>query len=295
VLDLETTGLSPSFDEIIEAAAIRVRNGIEVARYEQLINPGRPVGGFITGLTGITDAMLVSRPSFDDVATSLWEFIGNDVIVGHSIAFDRNFLYDHMLPLGYQVVNNTVDTMRIGKRVFPGERHYRLDDLVERTGVTLEVPRHRALGDVLITQAVYNSMCVMASANPTILERVTRPKTKTRTRTSQLKTSDIVAIEDVDEDNPLFGFTFCFTGTLERMVRKEAWQLVVNCGGILDQTVTRETNYLVMGETDYSRTVAGQESSKTLKARRLQQSGSDIHLIPETVFYDMLAEAGIGA
>ena len=112
--------------------------------------------------------------------------------------------------------------------------------------------------------AIYRKLCDMASADSAALERLSRSKT------SQLKASDVVATEDFNEDNPLFGFTFCFTGTLEKMGRKEAWQLVVNCGGILGQGVTQETNYLVMGETDYSRTVGGQESSKTQKARHLQ-------------------------
>jgi len=94
---------------------------------------------------------------------------------------------------------------------------------------------------------------------------------------------------DFDTDSPVFGMSFAFTGKLERMTRKEAMQAVANKGGICCDGVVATTNYLVLGNNDYCKSIQGGKSSKQKKAEKMQLSGADISIISENVFYDMLS------
>lgn len=72
------------------------------------------------------------------------------------------------------------------------------------------------------------------------------------------------------------------------MLRKDAMQLVVNLGGILDNSVNKQTNYLILGNNDYNAILKGEKSSKHKKAEKLQLEGQDISIIDEYTFYDLL-------
>src|SRR3954453_22996129 len=92
VLDLETTGGSPSDDSITEIGAIKVRGGECLGTFQTLVNPGRAIPPSITILTGISDAMVVPAPRIEHVLPSLLEFCRDSVIVGHNVRFDVGFL-----------------------------------------------------------------------------------------------------------------------------------------------------------------------------------------------------------
>ena len=92
VLDLETTGLDPVSDQIIEIAAIRFRDGEESDRFESLVNPGIPIPDFITKLTGISDKDVEHAPALDSVFENCLRFIGNSPLIGHQINFDAAFI-----------------------------------------------------------------------------------------------------------------------------------------------------------------------------------------------------------
>lgn len=95
---------------------------------------------------------------------------------------------------------------------------------------------------------------------------------------------------DFDETHPLFGKLCVFTGTLEKMLRKDAMQLVVDLGGQVGNSVTKKTNYLILGNNDYCPTIKDGKSSKHKKAEALKLSGVDIEVISEDVFYDMISD-----
>lgn len=91
-----------------------------------------------------------------------------------------------------------------------------------------------------------------------------------------------------DETHPLYGKACCFTGALESMQRKDAMQLVVDLGGTCTDSITKKTNFLILGNTDYCSNVKGNKTSKTLKAEKAKLSGQDIEIISENVFLDMI-------
>ena len=91
---------------------------------------------------------------------------------------------------------------------------------------------------------------------------------------------------DFDCDNPLYNKVVVFTGTLERMQRKEAMQHVVDLGGSVGDTVTEKTNYLVLADHVYN--TKNGKSTKQKKAEALKIKGFDIDVIPENIFYEFL-------
>lgn len=157
-LDIETTGLSPDYDDIIEVSAIRVRDRENVATFSETINIERPLPPFITSLTGITDSDLKCSACAENVLNRFTDFLGEDIILGHNVNFDINFLYDKCLEkTGYILNNNYIDTLKISKKLLPWMKHHRLDDLVDYYGIKART-LHRALGDCELTVKCYFSM-----------------------------------------------------------------------------------------------------------------------------------------
>ena len=96
VFDIETTGLDASYDEIIEIGALKIKNNEIVDKFTSLIKPKYPIDEFITELTGITNEMVKDAPLINEVLPRFIDFIGDEILVGHNINFDINFVYDNL-------------------------------------------------------------------------------------------------------------------------------------------------------------------------------------------------------
>jgi DNA polymerase III epsilon subunit family exonuclease len=159
VFDLETTGISPKMDEVIEISAVKVRGGAIVDEFSKLVNPGRPIPYGASAVNNIFDHMVAEAPFFEDVLPQFFDFAGADVLVGHNIhKFDMNFLYrDAERYFGKTVSNDYIDTLKIAKICFPDWKHRRLGDLAEHYGISTR-GAHRALADCLMNQQVFELM-----------------------------------------------------------------------------------------------------------------------------------------
>lgn len=158
IFDIETTGLSSSRDEIIEIAAIKVRDNKIVDRFNRLVKPDARIDEFITELTGITNEMVADAPSIKQVLPEFMDFIGNGFLMGHNVNFDINFVYDMLEKNGLGVLKNDfVDTMRFAKTIMPGLSGYKLINLADYFNVDAS-NNHRALKDCVITFEVYQEM-----------------------------------------------------------------------------------------------------------------------------------------
>lgn len=155
LFDLETTGISCNYDEVIEISAVKVRNGRIVEEFSELVNPGRKIPKEASMVNNITDKMVAGASSFDEVLPRFLAFIGDDVLAGHNIhSFDMKFLYrDCERFFGQTLTNDYIDTLRIAKLVFPDWRHRRLGDLAEHYGIST-AGAHRALADCRMNQQV---------------------------------------------------------------------------------------------------------------------------------------------
>jgi ATP-dependent DNA helicase DinG len=153
-LDIETTGLDPSRDAIIEIGLVRFQGARIEDTWQSLINPGRPVPPFITQLTGIDDAMLANAPRITGVLDNVLKIVGDLPILGHNIGFDISFL--RQLGLFHQ--NQLLDTYDLASVLMPDAGRYRLDALASALGV-IPQQRHRAFEDASTTHQVYLRLC----------------------------------------------------------------------------------------------------------------------------------------
>jgi DNA polymerase III subunit epsilon len=164
VLDLETTGGSPTACAITEVGAVKVRGGELLGTFQTLVNPGVPIPHEITYLTGITHAMVVPAPRIDAVLSPFVGFVGDAVIVGHNVRFDLAFLAAAMDHHGWpRFANVVVDTCSLARRLVRDEvPNCKLGTLAGylRAGHT---PTHRALDDARATAGVLHALLERAA------------------------------------------------------------------------------------------------------------------------------------
>ena len=182
VLDFETTGLSPrGGDRITEVAALRVRDGRVVERYVTLVNAGVRIPSFITGLTGITNAMVASAPPATRVICELVEFLADDLVVAHNAGFDHGFLTAEIERGGLTArAYRTLCTMRLARRLTPGLHSYKLSLLAAHLGVTYGGAAHRAEADAQVAVDVLHEIANrvveqhrLSTVDPELLRQVT--------------------------------------------------------------------------------------------------------------------------
>lgn len=176
VVDLETTGLEPETDRIIEIGAIKFSKGEEAETFETLVDPQRPIPDFITRLTGITDDDVVKAPKISEVFTKLGAFIGDAPIVGHQVNFDASFLEYHFRIMHndfeswedrvkrFKYVDNLrLDTLFLSRILMPFLPRHKLASVAGAFGIDLE-SAHRAIEDARATGLVFLNLVDRALA-----------------------------------------------------------------------------------------------------------------------------------
>lgn len=155
-IDLETTGLDPKRDRIIEIGAVKVKQGRIAAEWETFVNPGRKLEEHIVELTGIRDEMLASAKKISDLLPVFFTFLEDHVLLGHSILFDFSFLKKAAVNEKMGFERQGIDTLKIARKY--------LKDLESRSLGALcrhyDIPHsaHRALKDARATTALYRKL-----------------------------------------------------------------------------------------------------------------------------------------
>ncbi len=159
VFDLETTGLSPVTDRIIEISAVKVRGGKVQDTFSTLVNPGRPIPAAASRVNGITDAMVMDAPVLKAVWGRFLDFIGNEILVGHNIhSFDMKFLNAAMQEFYRQdLENDYIDTLYMARNCMKNLSRHRLVDLAACFGISTQ-GAHRALNDCMMNQKCFEEM-----------------------------------------------------------------------------------------------------------------------------------------
>lgn len=160
-IDIESTGLDENRDAIIEIAAVKFNGRRVEDEFTTLVNPGKAIPDFITGLTGIDNAMVRSAPRLSDIAHKLTAFVGDSPILGHNVKFDIGFLRK----AGLFQFNQTIDTYELASVLMPTASRYNLGSLGQQLSIPLPAT-HRALDDARVTQAAYVRLLDMARELP---------------------------------------------------------------------------------------------------------------------------------
>lgn len=154
-LDVESTGLNPTIDNVIEVGLIVFDRDHEIARYTQTVRPPRPAGKDILRLTGLSQDDLDASPTFPEIAETVAGYIGDRPLVGHNIGFDISMLNGE----GMSLSNRPVDTYQLATAIMPDLPNYQLGTISSILGYDIPVAeRHRAMGDVIATVHVFRQL-----------------------------------------------------------------------------------------------------------------------------------------
>jgi DNA polymerase-3 subunit alpha (Gram-positive type) len=158
IFDLETTGLDPVKNEIIEIGAMKIESGEIKGIFNKLINPGSPLTSEIVNITGITDEMLKDAPKIKDVLPGFLEFIGQSSLIAHNADFDMSFIRDKLKThLGRDLRNQSICTLMLSRILLPNLGNHKLHTVAGYFKIPLYA-RHRAIGDVEATFQVWQNM-----------------------------------------------------------------------------------------------------------------------------------------
>lgn len=281
---------------------IAIIDGLEItARGSWLIRPPELYfEPYNTYIHGITEEDVADKPEFSKLWDGFRQYFEDRLVLAHNASFDISVLR-HVLDV-YGIPYPQLCylcTRVVAKHLWSGLHGYGLTTVCEYLGV--EFKHHDAEEDAVACAevALRASHQVRAAtiaelvANAGILTGQLHPGGYKPCHIRQ-KHEGLAAIRptagDFNQHHPFFGRTVVFTGTLQSMVRKEAAQKVVNSGGHCGESVTRETNFLVLGDLEFSKLKGEVKSTKLRKAESVLASGGDIEIISEADFLRMLAE-----
>ncbi len=161
VFDIETTGIGASRCKIIEIGAVRVnKDGEEIGRFSEFINPGVPIPYKIQQLTSITDEMVKNAPPIEVILPKFLEFCKGAMLVAHNANFDTEFIKENCRKLGYEYPFTALDTMTLAYVILPELGRYNLDRLCKHFGV-VNAHHHRACDDADVTAKIFVKLMEM--------------------------------------------------------------------------------------------------------------------------------------
>lgn len=156
--DLETTGLSPVKDKIIEIGALKVKEGKIIAKFKEFINPQMKLPERIVELTNITDAMLMVADTEDKVVRRFLDFVGDDIIMGHNLGFDYSFIKTAAHKQQREFEKMGIDTLELCRVLMPDMESKSLSSMCRHYNIVNEYA-HRAYDDAKATALLYVNLC----------------------------------------------------------------------------------------------------------------------------------------
>ena len=220
-LDLETTGLNPRTDQILELGAARIRNGRVEDTYAAFINIGKKIPEFIVGLTGITDEMAAGGLPLEEALDGFLDFCGEAPILGHNVLFDYSFLKQKLANAGRSFDREGIDTLARAKKFLPELPSRTLEALCLHYGISQE-KKHRAYEDALSAYRLYECLGrEFFSASPAAFEPkplVYQVKKESPVTISQKRyLNDLIKYHRIETD-----------AVLEQLTKSEASRMIDN-------------------------------------------------------------------
>lgn len=154
VFDLETTGIDASKDEITEIGAVKIVDGEIVETFATLIKPKQSIPEFITKITGISNDMVKTAPSIEEVLPDFYKFCHQSTLVAYNINFDYRFINHIGSKNGYKFNHKQIDAMYLARVGIPGLKRFTLKDATARLGIEL-TNAHRAVFDAVATAKLF--------------------------------------------------------------------------------------------------------------------------------------------
>ena len=160
VFDLETTGFSPSKNQIIEIGAVKVVNGSITERFSTFVNPKVPIPFEIEQLTSINDDMVLDAPVIDEILPKFMEFCQDAVMVAHNADFDMSFIKHNCSTQGLECEKTVLDTVALSRVLLPSLNRFKLDTVAKALNISL-AHHHRAVDDAACTAEIFVKLVEM--------------------------------------------------------------------------------------------------------------------------------------
>lgn len=193
-LDLETTGLKPDIEKIIQVGAVKFRGDQILDRFDTFVNPGRPIPEFVQRLTGIRPDQVARAPFFSSISQKLEHFLQDHPVVGHNVNFDLRFLETH----GLYLDNPHYDTWELASFLLPRTAEYSLGALARKFGLDHD-RAHQAIDDAIATQQLFVTLLRQAGElDPDLLDYVNTLATRGNWNVANL----LSGIESESETEP---------------------------------------------------------------------------------------------
>ena len=160
VFDLETTGFSPSKNQIIEIGAVKVVNGSIAQRFSTFVNPKVPIPFEIEQLTSINDDMVLDAPVIDEILPKFMEFCQDAVMVAHNADFDMSFIKHNCSTQGLECEKTVLDTVALSRVLLPSLNRFKLDTVAKALNISL-AHHHRAVDDAACTAEIFVKLVEM--------------------------------------------------------------------------------------------------------------------------------------
>ncbi len=158
IADIETTGLNPVYESIIEISALKIVENNVVEEFSSLVKPEKEISPFITKLTGITNKMVENAEEKSSVLKKFIEFTGRNPIVGHNIRFDLSFLNKNIFDCFNKTLENDyADTLYFARRVYSKLPSRKLTSIAEYLNIDTK-NAHRAIKDCYMTFKIMQDM-----------------------------------------------------------------------------------------------------------------------------------------
>ena len=154
VLDIETTGLDKSINEITEIGVMKIGEGKVVDTFETLVSVEGDIPVEITVLTGISKIMLKGKPCVEDVLLDLKEFLGDEPVIAHNASFDWGFITEKGSDYDIEFDNKVYDTLEMSRDLLPHLRSHKLCSIADYLKID-STDYHRAINDVLILSKIF--------------------------------------------------------------------------------------------------------------------------------------------
>ncbi len=155
VFDVETTGLSPRYERIVELGAVKIENGIIVDEKSWLINPKKRISHGAQNVHGIDYDMIKKQQTFKTQYPEIRDFMGDSILLAHNARFDRDFLYNEVSNSGFDIPENKIiDTLRLFRAWYPDAPSHSLGSLVEQFQIS-GGSFHRGLDDSVYTAKIF--------------------------------------------------------------------------------------------------------------------------------------------
>lgn len=300
-IDFETA--NSHYSSACSVGLTKVCNSQIVDTYYSLINPEEPFDASNIQIHGIRPDDVTEAPTFDRLSNHLFRFIANLPLVAHNAPFDMKVLQKSLgkYDLDFPIMNYFC-SLALSRQLLQ-LRSNRLNSVA--ANYHIQFHHHRASDDSRVCAEIVLQMLQEADIHN--LEEMTnklhyqmglvgqndyrafRKMQSGRYPYNGFKPSEITAKTSVfDPFHPVYHHVFVFSGSLRTMDRMAACQKVADLGGINGNSVTKKTNYLVVGDQDPKLLRGHTKSSKQIKAEQLAEQGQNIQIITETEFLKLL-------